>query len=185
MADSQQNSLNLKTLNLDRLRIKDLSLYLFLYIKSCNLCFSVCLIVWLSELSGSTFIPNLFPWKIDLVRVNGWSNYEYPGQHWVPKLVKDGDLSISKSTSQYLSGILCVKNYLYVLKYILYRKSISLNLSKSPPKQPPEQTCILSVLYGIPPPLSYPRRNSSWKLENKQIIYGILIFAFLNKKYLK
>ena len=39
-------------------------------------------------LSGSILIANiLIPSNIDQVRVNGGSIYEYPGQHWVPKLV--------------------------------------------------------------------------------------------------
>ena len=41
-----------------------------------------------SKLSGSTLIAkNDFSDKIDQVRVNDESNYEYPGQRWVPKLV--------------------------------------------------------------------------------------------------
>ena len=37
------------------------------------------------KLSGSTFIAKIyFTGKIVQVRVNGWSNYEYPVQRWVP-----------------------------------------------------------------------------------------------------
>ena len=47
-----------------------------------------CFYAWFrdSKLSGSTF-KSINVGKIDQVRVNGGSNYKFPGKHWVSKKV--------------------------------------------------------------------------------------------------